>query len=72
MKFNYYKETDSLYINLLEEKSVESFELSPGLVIDYDNKGRVVGIDIDQASKTVNLSNLETHSLPIVDLVMTK
>lgn len=64
MKFYYYKETDSLYIDLSEKKSVDSREVSPDVVLDFDNKGKLVGIDIDHASKHVNLSRLETEGMP--------
>jgi uncharacterized protein YuzE len=36
MKLNYYPETDSLYIDLSEKSSVESKEISEGVVLDYD------------------------------------
>jgi uncharacterized protein YuzE len=36
MKLNYYLETDSLYIDLMEKPSVESREVSEGVVLDYD------------------------------------
>ena len=65
MKFNYYKDTDSLYIDLSEKKSKDSKEIVPGIVLDFDEKGNLVGIDIDQASKHVNLSRLDTEGLPI-------
>ncbi|OGI02251.1 MAG: hypothetical protein A2Y25_09125 [Candidatus Melainabacteria bacterium GWF2_37_15] len=70
MKFNYYPDTDSLYIDLTERKSVESIEISPGVVVDYDENGNIVGIDIDKASKKVNISKLETHSLPLDNISM--
>ena len=65
MKFKYYSETDSLYIDLSEKKSVDSKEISPNVVLDYDEKGQLVGIDIDHASKHVNLSSLKTEGVPI-------
>ena len=65
MKLNYYPETDSLYIDLSEKSSVESREISEGVVLDYDAEGNLVGIDIDNASRTADLSLLETHSLPV-------
>ena len=71
MKFNYYPETDSLYIDLTEKTSVESVEISPGIVVDYDEHGNVVGIDIDKASKKVNIHKLETRSLPLDNISMT-
>lgn len=65
MKFQYYKETDSLYIDLSEKKSVDSQEIKPGIVLDFDAKGKLVGIDIDHASKYVNLSRLETEGISL-------
>ena len=58
MKVNYYPETDSLYIDLSEQASVESREVSAGVVLDYNSAGDLVGIDIDNASKKVQLERL--------------
>ena len=55
MKLKYYPETDSLYIDLSHRTSVESREISEGVVLDYDDSGHVVGIDIDNASSKVEL-----------------
>ena len=49
MKLNYYADTDSLYIDLSERPSVESREITEGIVLDYDAEGNLVGIDIDNA-----------------------
>jgi uncharacterized protein YuzE len=68
MRFHYYPETDSLYIDLSENKSIDSQEVSPGVVLDFDAEGNLVGIDIDHASKVVSLSRLEAESLPITSL----
>jgi len=65
MKLNYYPETDSLYIDLSERKSVESKEVADGIIVDFDEKGAVVGFDIDHASKVVNLQKLESDSMPV-------
>jgi uncharacterized protein YuzE len=51
MKLNYYRDTDSLYIDLSSKPSAESKEISEGVVCDYDAQGNLVGIDIDNASK---------------------
>jgi len=64
MKLNYYPETDSLYIDLSEKTSVESKEISEGVVLDYDETGHLVGIDIDNASKKVQLKELILSRLP--------
>ena len=64
MKMNYYPETDSLYIDLSEKTSAESMEISEGVVVDYDGEGNLVGIDIDNASRKVRLSELTISRLP--------
>lgn len=64
MKLNYYQETDSLYIDLSEKTSVESKEVSEGVVLDYDAEGALVGIDIDNASKKIQLKELILSRLP--------
>lgn len=51
MKFKYYPETDTLYIELKETPSVESEEITDGVVLDYDQNGEIVGIEIEKASK---------------------
>ena len=58
MKISYYPDTDSLYIDLSEQPGVESREISEGVVLDYDAQGRLVGIDIDNASQKVELKSL--------------
>ncbi len=65
MKLHYYADTDSLYIDLSEKASVESREVSPGVVLDFDDAGHLCGIDVDRASQNLDLSRLETVSLPI-------
>ena len=64
MKLDYYPDTDSLYIDLSEKTSVESREVSEGIVLDYDSEGNLVGIDIDNASGKVYLKELTLRRLP--------
>jgi uncharacterized protein YuzE len=65
MKLHYYAETDSLYINLIDRDSVESEEVAEGVVLDFDADGHLVGIDIDHASKILDLTTLEAESIPL-------
>ena len=64
MKINYYSDTDSLYIDLSSKPSVDSEQICEGIVIDYDEEGNIVGIDIDNASKKVQLDELILNKLP--------
>lgn len=68
MKFHYYPETDSLYIELSEEQSKDSLEIAQNIVVDFNANQQPIGIDIQHASHFVDLSKLETKSLPIENL----
>ena len=65
MRINYYPETDSLYIDLSPKTSTESREVSPGVVLDYDSDGNLVGIDVDNASSKLDLKEFVLNKLPI-------
>ena len=64
MKLSYYPDTDSLYVDLSSKTSVDSQEVSPGVVLDYDGEGNLVGIDIDQASAKLDLRELILDRMP--------
>ena len=55
MKLFYYADTDSLYIDLADRPSASSQEVRPGIVLDLDDQGALVGIDIDNASRQLDL-----------------
>jgi uncharacterized protein YuzE len=65
MRLSYDPSTDSLYIDLNDKTSVDSDEVAPGVVLDLDEEGNVVGIDFQHASKLLDLTKLEATSLPI-------
>ena len=58
-------QTDSLYINLSEKPSVESQEISDGILFDYDADGRLIGIDIDNTNHKVDMEKLILSQLPM-------
>ncbi len=64
MKLNYYPETDSLYIDLSSKQSKESLEISEGIILDYDDDGHITGIDIDNASKKIDLNEIILNKVP--------
>ncbi len=65
MKINYHPETDSLYIDFSEKPSVDSEEVRDGVVLDFDEEGNITGVDIQHASKKLDLSFLEMTSIPL-------
>jgi len=64
MKLNYFPETDSLYIELADRPGADAEEIRPGIVLDLDAAGAVVGIDIERASELLDLSRVVTTNLP--------
>ena len=53
MIIKYNKEVDIVYIQLSDRDVVESDEDKPGIIIDYDSNGKVVGMEILDASKRI-------------------
>ena len=51
MRVFYYPDTDTFYIEFKGAPSVESEELAEGIVVDYDENGEVVGVEIERASE---------------------
>ena len=64
MRISYYEDTDSLYIDLSSKPSVDSREVSDGIVLDYDKDGNLTGIDIDHANVKFNITELILSKLP--------
>lgn len=53
MRLSYHPETDSLYIHFTEKPGADVVEVSDNVVVDVDERGVPVGIDIDaNAGKT--------------------
>ena len=46
MKVRIDKEDDALYFELDDTEIIESEEVEPGIILDFDQKGRLVGIEI--------------------------
>ena len=61
----FHSSADSLYIDLSARPSVETREVSEGVLLDYDEQGNLVGIDIDNASHKLDLSELVTNHIPL-------
>ncbi len=69
MVFEYYVDTDMLYIRLADGISIESEEVAPGVVLDFDEANRLLGVEVEDASKLVDLSRLELQALPIANIL---
>ncbi len=58
MKIEYSQEADALYIRLQDGSSTESEEIQADIVLDYDDAGVVLGIEITNASQHTNISEM--------------
>jgi uncharacterized protein YuzE len=72
MVFQYYPDTDMLYIQLSAGVSTESEEVAPGIVLDFGERNQVIGIEIEDASTFIDLSRLELSALPIANLILSE
>ncbi len=60
MRIRVDKENDTLYFRIDEKRIVESEELQPGVILDYDDQNRVVGIEILGISKRISPEELSS------------
>ena len=51
MKFSYNKKIDALYIRFNDKPIIESDQVSDSIIIDYDKNGRIIALEILDASK---------------------
>lgn len=68
MRLSYDPETDSLYIHLVERPSTDSDEVADGVVLDFDESGGIVGIDVQHASQHADITRLLVSRLPFTEL----
>ncbi len=58
-------ESDALYFRISEDPIEESEEINKGIIVDYDNSGRVVGIEILNVKEKFKLEELMGLKLEI-------
>jgi uncharacterized protein YuzE len=59
MKVHFDEKTDALYFRLDDSKIVDSEEVKPGIVLDYNDKNQVVGVEILNVKKRVPEASLK-------------
>ena len=64
MTFEYYPETDTLYIALRPGPSADAGEVAPDVVLDYDGDGHVMGVTVEHASERADLGSFSVTSIP--------
>ena len=72
MIFEYFADMDMLVIKLVDTASTESEEITPGVVLNFDEGSYMVGIEIEDASRRIDLSRLEVKAVPISNLILSE
>jgi uncharacterized protein YuzE len=68
MKIEYSKEADAIYVYFKEEYVAKSKEIEDGVVVDFDEKGQLIGIEVLDVSQRFSLSdivNVNIENLPV-------
>ena len=61
MRLKVDQQADALYLSLTDAPASRSEEVSPGIIVDYDDQDRVVGVEMLYLSKRA--PNTEIHRL---------
>ncbi|MCR4291351.1 MAG: DUF2283 domain-containing protein [Candidatus Kuenenia sp.] len=68
MKIEYSKEADAIYVYFKEAFVAKSKEIEDGVVIDFDEKGQLIGIevlDVSQRFSLADIVNVSIENLPL-------
>ncbi len=63
MKIEYFEESDMLYIEFTDKESKHQKEMMKDFVIDTDESGNIVGIEIEHASTHININQIVTKNI---------
>ncbi len=61
MKLHVDKEADAVYLRLDDSKIIDSEEIAPGVIVDYDRKNVVVGVEVLHVSRRGPKSKARKH-----------
>lgn len=59
MRVHFDQESGALYFRLDDSRIVESEEVKPGIVLDFNEQNRVVGVEILDAGKRIPEASLK-------------
>jgi len=65
MKLEYDAEVDAAYLTLSDVQVVDSEEVRPGIVVDYDAQNRVVGIEILNVRRQLPEADIKRMQLEV-------
>ena len=62
MKVRYDPEADAVFLRLIDSPILESEEVRPGMIMDFDSDGKIVALEFLNASKTFSAEAIEEFS----------
>lgn len=65
MKVHFDEKADALYFRLDDSKIIESEEVKPGIILDFNDKNQVVGVEILNVKKRVPEASLKEMKFEI-------
>ena len=68
MKIEFSKTADALYVYFREVEIARSEDIQDGVVVDFDDEGQIVGIEVLDVSSRLSpadISNVSIESLPV-------
>ena len=74
MKIEYSKEVDALYVQFREVMVARSRDIEEGVTVDLDEHGHIIGIEILDASKLMQpseLTNVSIENMPVFESTVT-
>ncbi|MEW6541989.1 MAG: DUF2283 domain-containing protein [Nitrospirota bacterium] len=66
MKVHFDEKADAIYLRLDDSKIIESEEVEPGVVLDYNEQNQVVGVEILRVKSRVPLANLKQMEFEVL------
>jgi len=64
MIFEYFPDTDTLYISFRPGPGADAAEVAPDVIFDYDADGNVIGLTVEHASEHADLTSLSVTRIP--------
>ncbi|MCL6447427.1 MAG: DUF2283 domain-containing protein [Armatimonadetes bacterium] len=69
MRIEYRKDADALYFSIKEGYVAKSKEVEEGVVLDFDEKGNLVGVEILDVSVRYKLSDIVNINIDVENLL---
>lgn len=66
MKVHFDENADAIYLRLDDSKIMESEEVQPGIILDYNEQNQVVGVEILRVKSRVPLANLKQMEFEVL------